>query len=60
MCGINYDNFNARNEQALRGLSHYGDKIWKNRVNGEHMLEGLIEWTEKYEEVCDSIYIYGF
>lgn len=59
-CGIDYKNFTALNESAMRNLNHNGNIIWENRVNGVHMVDGLIEWTEKYKKACNRIKTLGF
>ena len=59
-CGIDYSNFTAENRVALRRLSNAGDDIWANRHNNPTMLYALIEWTEKYSKICDTVNSYGF
>ena len=59
-CGIDYDNFTAKDEAALRRLSSMGDDIWENRKKNPTMLHVLIEWTEKYSKICDAVNGYGF
>lgn len=59
-CGIDYDNFTAKDEAALRRLSSMGDDIWENRQKNPSMLHALIEWTEKYSKICDTVNGYGF
>ena len=59
-CGIDYATFTVKNKEAMRRLSYNGDIIWNNRVNSEEMVINLIEWTEKYKDMCDSISSYGF
>ena len=49
-CGIDYSNFTAKDEAALRRLSTMGDDIWENRQKNPTMLHALIEWTEKYSK----------
>jgi hypothetical protein len=59
-CGIDYNNFTAENQAALRRLSNVGDDIWANRHKNPTMLYALIEWTEKYSKTCDTVNGYGF
>ena len=59
-CGIDYSNFTAKDEAALRRLSTMGDDIWENRQKNPTMLHALIEWTEKYSKICDTVNGYGF
>lgn len=59
-CGINYTDFSAKDEEARRRLSRTGDDIWNNRNNNSSMLKGLLEWTDKYKDICDYINCYGF
>lgn len=59
-CGIDYSNFTAKDERALRRLSNMGDDVWANRKNNPHMLSSLVEWTEKYSKFCDAVNVYGF
>ena len=59
-CGIDYDNFTAKDEAALRRLSSMGHDIWENRKKNPTMLHTLIEWTEKYSKICDTVNGYGF
>ena len=59
-CGINYIDFSAKDEEARRRLSRTGDDIWNNRNNNAAMLKGLLEWTNKYKDICDYINCYGF
>lgn len=59
-CGIDYNNFTAENPAALRLLSNVGDDIWANRQKNPTMLYALIEWTEKYSKICDTVNGYGF
>ena len=59
-CGINYTDFSAKDEEARRRLSRTGDDIWNSRNNNASMLKGLLEWTDKYKDICDYINCYGF
>ena len=57
---LDYDNFTAKDEAALRRLSSMGDDIWENRQKNPTMLHALVEWTEKYSKICDTVNGYGF
>ena len=59
-CGIDYNNFTAEDKEALKRLSNMGDDIWENRQKNPTMLHALIEWTEKYSKICDTVNGYGF
>ena len=59
-CGIDYNNFTARDEDAKYRLGCNGRNIWNNRKNNSSMLNGLIEWTNKYKDICDYVNCYGF
>lgn len=59
-CGIDYKNFTVRDEEARRRLGCNGGNIWYNRNNNANMLDGLIEWTEKYKDAWNYIHVYGF
>ena len=59
-CGIDYNEFTVKDEEARRRLSYSGSNIWKNRSNNSNMLNDLLEWTEKYKDTCDYINSYGF
>ena len=59
-CGIDYTNFTVKDEDARRRLGYNGDNIWNNRKNNAYMLNGLIEWTNKYKDTWSHIHVYGF
>ena len=59
-CGIDYTNFTAKDADAKRRLGYNGADIWSNRNNNANMLEGLIEWTNKYKDTWSHIHVYGF
>ena len=59
-CGIDYKAFTVEDKEALRRLSSIGDDIWANRQKNPTMLHSLIEWTEKYSKICDTVNGYGF
>lgn len=59
-CGIDYRAFTAEDKVALRRLSNRGDDVWANRQKNPTMLYALIEWTEKYSKICDTVNGYGF
>ena len=54
-CGIDYNTFTAKDEEALHHLLDMGDNVWKNRQENPAMLHALIEWTEKYSKICDAV-----
>ena len=59
-CGIDYKAFTVEDKEALRRLSNMGDEVWANRLKNPTMLHALIEWTEKYSKICDTVNGYGF
>ena len=59
-CGIDYNTFTVKDKEALCRLSNTGNEIWANRHNNSAMLHHLIEWTEKYSKICDTVNGYGF
>ena len=59
-CGIDYNNFTVKDADAKRRLGYNGADIWSNRNNNANMLEGLIEWTNKYKDTWSHIHVYGF
>ena len=59
-CGIDYTNFTVKDTDAKRRLGYNGADIWSNRNNNATMLEGLIEWTNKYKDTWSHIHVYGF
>lgn len=59
-CGIDYTNFTVKDEEARHRLGYNGDNIWNNRKNNAYMLNGLIEWTNKYKDTWSHIHVYGF
>ncbi len=58
-CGIDYTRFTVEDEDARQILVNVGDQIWANRNHNRNMLEGLIEWTEKYKDEWTHINLYG-
>lgn len=60
MCGINYSDFSVANDFAIRNLSSNGKQMWQYRENNEIILNELIEWTNKYKDICTNINAYGF
>ena len=46
--------------EILCRLSNTGNEIWANLHNNSAMLHHLIEWTEKYSKICDTVNGYGF
>ena len=59
-CGIDYTDFTVKDADAKRRLGYNGADIWSNRNNNANMLEGLIEWTDKYKDTWSHIHVYGF
>lgn len=59
LTGLNYDDWSVKDKAALRRLSK-NTSVWKNRNNHLNMLNGLIEWTDKYIKNYDSVVTYGF
>ena len=59
-CGIDYTNYTVKDVDARHRLVYNGDIIWRNRNNNANMLDGLLEWTEKYMNNWSYIHIYGF
>lgn len=59
-CGIDYTNFTVKDEDVRRRLGYNGDHIWNNRNNNASMLNGLIEWTDKYKDTWSHIHVCGF
>lgn len=59
-CGIDYTSYTVKNKNACSILGHSGKNIWENRNNNFHMLDGLIEWTDKYKDAWSHILICGF
>ena len=58
--GIDYASFSVKDESTKNYISNHGVQIWENRNKAPQMLEGLIEWTKKYKDICDHINSYGF
>ncbi len=59
-CGIDYTNFTVKDEDARQRLGYNGNDIWNNRKNNAYMLNGLIEWTNKYKDTWSHIHIFGY
>lgn len=59
-CGVDYNNFTVKDEEVREHLSYDGNDLWNNRIYNAQMLDGLIEWTDKYKDKCDYINTYGF
>lgn len=59
-CGIDYTNFTVKDEDARRRLTYNGGNIWNNRNNNSHMLNGLVEWTDKYKDAWSHVCVCGF
>lgn len=60
LCGVDYDHATVGNEDALRRLSRSGEKMWNERQINRPMLNGLVEWTQKYRHDFPFVTCYGY
>lgn len=58
--GIHYENWAIDNKAVLERLNKRGVLLWKRRKENKAMLDGLLEWTQKYKSSCDCICTVGF
>jgi hypothetical protein len=58
--GIDYENWSVVDQDVLKRFSWCGASLWKRRKENAVMLEGLLEWTQKYKDSHDCICTYGF
>jgi hypothetical protein len=58
--GIDYKKWSVSNKFVMGRLSRNGTNLWKRRRENAVMLDGLLEWTQKYKNSHDCIRTYGF
>lgn len=58
--GINYENWSVSNKDVMERLGWCGVSLWKRRKENAVMLDGLLEWTQKYKDSHDCIRVYGY
>lgn len=58
--GIDYEKWSVANKSVIERLGWNGTSLWKRRRENAIMLEGLLEWTEKYRNSYDCVRTYGF
>ena len=60
VAGIDYENWFVGDKEILSRLGYSGVSLWKRRKENAAMLEGLLEWTQKYKDSHDCIRTYGY
>lgn len=60
VAGIDYENWFVGDKEILSRLGYSGVTLWKRRKENAVMLDGLLEWTQKYKDSHDCIRTYGF
>ena len=58
--GIDYEKWSVANKFVIERLSWNGTNLWKRRRENAVMLDGLLEWTQKYKNSHDCIRTYGY
>ena len=58
--GIDYEKWTVSNKFVMERLSWNGTNLWKRRRENAVILDGLLEWTQKYKNSHDCIRTYGF
>ena len=60
VAGVDYENWFVGDKDVLSRLGYSGFSLWKDRKENARMLNGLLEWTEKYRNSYDCVRTYGF
>jgi hypothetical protein len=58
--GIDYEKWSVANKFVIERLGWNGTNLWKRRRENAVMLDGLLEWTQKYKNSHDCIRTYGY
>lgn len=60
IAGIDYVNNTVQHPELAKRLCDRRKTMWVERKNNKSMVDGLIEWTQKYRDTNDCIKSYGW